>query len=179
MKNLIARSKLVVVGLFMLFWTLSVQAEPVKVGQPAPLFQLKSQDGKLFDLASRRNVGWSVLYFYPKAGTPGCTAQACAFRDAIDIIRKENAEVYGISTDEISALLDFHQKHKLRFDLLSDADAKVTDAYGVKMPVIKIAKRWTFIVDPNLTIRAIDTDVDPVLDAQKVTETLKQLKSAS
>jgi peroxiredoxin Q/BCP len=73
-------------------------------------------------------------------------------------------------------LQSFHLKHKLRFDLLSDPDAKVTEAYDVKMPVIKLAKRWTFIVDPDLMIRSIDDDVDPVIDAQKVTATLKQLQ---
>ena len=86
-------------------------AEPLKVGQTAPDFQLTAQDGSEVNLASRKGVGWTVLYFYPKAGTPGCTAQACAFRDAIQAIRKQNAEVYGISTDEIKALQAFHQQH--------------------------------------------------------------------
>ncbi len=165
------------VALFMLFWINSPMAEPLGVGQPAPVFELKNQEGKTFNLTSRLNKGWTVLYFYPKAGTPGCTTQACGFRNAIEGIRKLNAEVYGISTDETSALQNFHQEHKLRFDLLSDADAKVTEAYGVKMPLINIAKRWTFIVDPHLTIRAIDDDVDPVIDAHKVTSTLQQLQS--
>jgi len=155
----------------------AVQAEALSIGQPAPQFQLKAQDGTEFNLATRKDIGWTVLYFYPKAGTPGCTKQACAFRDAIQVIRNNNAEVYGISTDDVKALLDFHQEHKLTFNLLSDPDAKVTDAYGVKMPVIKIAKRWTFIIDPSLIIRQIDDDVDPALDAKKVAERLKKLQT--
>lgn len=155
----------------------SVGAEPLKVGSQAPQFQLKTQDGGVFDLASRQANGWTVLYFYPKAGTPGCTTQACAFRDAIQAIRNQNAEVYGISTDEVKDLLAFHREHKLTFTLLSDPNAIVTEAYGVKMPVLKMAKRWTFILDPDLTIRQIDDDVDPAMDAQRVADTLKQLQS--
>jgi thioredoxin-dependent peroxiredoxin len=155
----------------------TVQAESLKIGQPAPQFQLKMQDGNEFNLTSRQGQGWTVLYFYPKAGTPGCTKQACAFRDAIAAIRKENAEVYGISTDDVADLLAFHEKHKLSFNLLADPDAKVTEAYGVKMPVVKYAKRWTFIIDPNLVIRQIDDDVDPALDAQRVAESIKKLQT--
>ena len=155
----------------------AVHADGLTVGQPAPLFQLKAQDGSEFNLAARKDIGWTVLYFYPKAGTPGCTKQACAFRDSVQVIRNNNADVYGISTDDVKELLKFHQEHKLTFNLLSDPDAKVTDAYGVKMPVIKMAKRWTFIIDPSLVIRQIDDDVDPALDAQKVAEQLKKLQA--
>lgn len=154
----------------------SVQAGILKIGQPAPQFQLKAHDGSELSLSTRQGNGWTVLYFYPKAGTPGCTTQACAFRDSIQAIHNQNAEVYGISTDEVKSLRDFHQKHKLLFSLLSDPDAKVTDAYGVKMPVLTMAKRWTFIIDPTLVIRHIDDDVDPIMDAPRVVEKLRQLQ---
>ncbi|AMK75191.1 MULTISPECIES: peroxiredoxin [Methylomonas] len=160
-------------------FTLTAQADALQPGQPAPLFQLPSQDGNQISLAARQGKGWTVLYFYPKAGTPGCTTQACAFRDAIKLIRDQNAEVYGISTDDVKDLLAFHQQHKLTFSLLSDQDAKVSEAYGVKMPILNMAKRWTFIVDPNLTIRRIDDDVDPALDAKRVAEMLKQLQASA
>ncbi len=155
------------------------KADALQVGQSAPLFQLQAHDGDSISLAARQGKGWTVLYFYPKAGTPGCTAQACAFRDAIELIRKQNAEVYGISTDAVKDLLAFHQQHKLTFTLLADEDAKISEAYGVKMPFLNMAKRWTFIVDPNLTIRRIDDDVDPALDAKRVAEMLKQLQAAA
>jgi peroxiredoxin Q/BCP len=154
------------------------QADDLKIGEPAPLFQLTAQDGSKVDLAARQGKGWTVLYFYPKAGTPGCTTQACAFRDAIELIHKQNAEVYGISTDEVNDLREFHQKHHLAFTLLSDPDANVTEAYGVKMPVLKMAKRWTFILDPNLIIRQINDNVDPAVDAQQVAESLKKLQAS-
>ena len=152
-------------------------AEKLSVGQPAPLFQLQAQDGSTLDLASRKGKGWTVLYFYPKAGTPGCTTQACAFRDAIKIIRNENADVFGISTDDVEDLQKFHKEHQLKFTLLSDPDAKVTEAYGVKMPVVTVAKRWTFILDPSLVIRQIDDDVDPAMDAMRVAKELQKLQA--
>lgn len=151
-------------------------ADALVVGQQAPNFELMDQDGNRVSLAARQGQGWTVLYFYPKAGTPGCTTEACAFRDAIQSIRNLNAEVYGISTDEVKSLLAFHQKHKLKFSLLADPDAKVTSAYGVKLPILQMAKRWTFLLDPNLIIRQIDEDVDPAMHAQTVAEQLKQLQ---
>ena len=154
-----------------------VKADKLSVGQVAPQFELKSQEGNSIDLASRKDKGWTVLYFYPKAGTPGCTAQACAYRDSISTIRNQNAEVYGISTDSVKDLQSFHQKHKLSFTLLSDEDGTVTEAYGVKMPIVNFAKRWTFIIDPNLVIRYIDADVDPVLDAKNVAYEIGRLKA--
>lgn len=155
----------------------SVQAVELKIGQTAPTFTLYSDDNQTFDLTSRKGQGWTVLYFYPKAGTPGCTKQACAFRDAIELIRQQNAEVYGISTDGVADLQAFRQKHRLNFTLLSDPDAKVTEAYGVKMPILQLAMRWTFIIDPDLKVRHIDDDVDPALDAQRVAERLRQLQT--
>ncbi|QWF72153.1 peroxiredoxin [Methylomonas paludis] len=152
-------------------------AQPLSVGQAAPLFTIKTQDGSDFNLVDRRQQGWTVLYFYPKAGTPGCTTQACAYRDAIQAVRKQNAEVFGISTDGVADLRDFQQKHKLGFTLLSDPGALVTTEYGVKMPVLKMAKRWTFILDPELKVRYIDDNVDPALDALKVADILKNLQA--
>lgn len=148
-----------------------------KVGDTAPAFTLIQHDGQSFSLESRKGKGWTILYFYPKAGTPGCTKQACAFRDAADKIRQQGAEIFGISTDTVDKQATFHKEHRLSFALLADPDAKVTDAYGLKIPVVKMAKRWTFILDPELKIRNIDTKVDPLLDAKNVSETLKNLSA--
>ena len=165
-------------SLFCLLLTFSVRADVLNVGQPAPEFQLSAQDGSEVRLLDRLHKGWTVLYFYPKAGTPGCTTQACAFRDAINVIRQQNAEVYGISTDELNDLLSFYQKHKLSFDLLSDSEGKVAEAYGVKFPLFNLARRWTFIIDPDLVIRQIDDDVDPALDASRVAKSLQRLQAS-
>ena len=147
------------------------------VGDSAPLFKAQRHDGAEFDLAARKG-SWTVLYFYPKAGTPGCTKQACAFRDNIKKIQAQGAEVFGLSADTVAAQKAFHEEHKLGFALLADPDDKIIDQYGSKMFGLSMSKRWTFILDPKLKIRSIDKDVDPVLDAQKVAAKLAELKLA-
>lgn len=151
-------------------------AAPLKVGQDAPDFASVNQANVPFKLSDRKDKGWTVLYFYPKAGTPGCTKQACAFRDAIKPIREQGAEVYGISTDTVADQAKFHAEQKLNFDLLADPEARATEAFGVKMPVMKMAKRWTFILDPKLKVRYINDSVDPVLDAKLVAGELEKLR---
>jgi len=151
-------------------------AEDLNLGNPAPAFKLKTDAGADFDLQSRKG-SWTVLYFYPKAETPGCTKQACAFRDNISQIRKLGAEIFGISADDVEALAKFKLNHNLNFTLLADPGLEVIKAYGTKMPVMNMSQRWTFILDPGLRIRAIEKDVDPVLDAQRVAQTLQQLQS--
>jgi thioredoxin-dependent peroxiredoxin len=154
----------------------SVQAAELKLSEPAPLFVAKTQDGKDFDLKSRKGK-WTVLYFYPKAGTPGCTKQACAFRDNIDKIHAQGAEVYGISADTVAEQAVFHKTYHLNFDLLADPDDHVIDLYGTKMAGKNLSKRWTYIIDPDLNIRAIGKDVDPVIDSEKVANQISQLKA--
>lgn len=155
----------------------AVKAEPVSIGQKAPDFELQTEEGKPFKLSSRQGA-WTVLYFYPKADTPGCTKQACAYRDAIKKIRDENAEVFGVSTDNVASIAAFHKKHHLSFTLLADDGGAVTEAYGVKMPLVNLAKRWTFIVDPQGLIRDINSDVDPASDADTVAARIRTLKQA-
>lgn len=162
--------------IFFLLLPFYLQATQLKVGDQAPLFKTKTQSGADFDLSTRKGQ-WTVLYFYPKADTPGCTKQACAFRDSIKKIRALKAEVYGVSADEVSELSNFHKKHSLNFDLLSDPQGQIIENYGTKMPMIKISKRWTFILNPELKISAIDQDVDPVKDADKVAEKIRSFQN--
>ncbi len=149
----------------------------IEVDKPAPDFTLKTQDGKDFKLADRKGKGWTVLYFYPKADSPGCTAQACAFRDTIKRIQQKNAMLIGISADPQATQKEFHKKHDLNFDLLSDADLKVIDQFGVKAPLVGLAKRWTFILDPNLVVKSIEPNVDPAFDAEWTAETIDELQN--
>ena len=156
--------------------TLSARAETeLKVGDAAPTFKLKDQDGKDFDLASRKGK-WTVLYFYPKAGTPGCTKQACGFRDDIKKIEVLGANVYGISTDTVADQAKFHKEHNLNFTLLADPEAVAVGEYGSKMPAVNMSKRWTYIIGPKLEIREIEKDVDPALDASKVAKKIAELQ---
>ncbi len=154
----------------------NASAADLKIGDPAPNFSAKTQENKDFDLSSQKGH-YTVLYFYPKAGTPGCTKQACAFRDNIQKIKDLGAEVYGISADSVEDQKEFHKKHSLAFTLLADPDDKIINSYGAKMPLLKMSKRWTFVLDSNLVIRAIEKDVDPALDAQKVATLITELKA--
>src|SRR5476651_357621 len=103
---------------------------PLKAGDTAPQFSLPDQDGEQIDLADFQ--GQKVLvYFYPKAMTPGCTVQACGLRDNMDVLKKAGVEVLGISTDKPEKLSRFAEKELLNFTLLSDADHQVAEQFGV------------------------------------------------
>lgn len=155
----------------------AAEVKELKINDPAPLFTAKTQAGASFGLSTRKGK-WTVLYFYPKAGTPGCTKQACAFRDSIKKIRHLGAEVYGISTDTVEDQAKFHKEHRLNFDLLADSDAKISNLYGSKMPVVNVSKRWTYIIDPELKVKNILKDVDPALDSERVASEIATLQSA-
>ena len=158
-----------------LFYWVSFAAD-LKVGDPAPVFLSTTDQGKNFSLSDRKGQ-WSVLYFYPKAETPGCTTQACAFRDSINVIRAESADIFGISGDTVADIAAFHKNHNLNFTLLADPDSKIMDLYGSKMMGLKMSKRWTFIIDPDLKIRNIEKDVDPAKDVLRVAQQIHNLKA--
>ncbi len=153
----------------------NASANNLKLGDPAPLFSAKTHENKDFELSSQKGH-YTVLYFYPKAGTPGCTKQACAFRDNIQKIKDLGTEVYGISADSVEDQMSFHKKHSLAFTLIADPEDKIINSYGTKMPLLKMSKRWTFVLDADLIIRAIAKDVDPALDAQKVVDLITEIK---
>lgn len=161
-----------------LFLGLSPKAQAatdLKVGDPAPTFKAKTDAGEDFDLASRKGK-WTVLYFYPKSGTPGCTTQACAYRDNIKKVQAQGADIFGISADDVAAQAKFKKSHQLNFTLLADPNDDVINLYGSKMPVMSMSKRWTFIIDPELKIRSIEKDVDPAVDALKTAEKIASFK---
>ncbi len=147
----------------------------LKVGDKAPTFKLKTQAGQNFDLNERKGL-WTVLYFYPKADTPGCTKQACAFRDNLSQVKELGAEVFGISVNTQEEQKKFHEKHKLNFTLLADADGKVGERYGAKTSEARMSRRWTFIIGPQLDVMDIDRDVDPVSNPERVVTRLKSLQ---
>jgi peroxiredoxin Q/BCP len=150
-------------------------AADLELNNPAPTFKLQTHEGKTFELESRKGK-WTVLYFFPKAETPGCTKQACAFRDSIKKIRSLDAEVFGVSVNSVADQAAFHKNHNLNFILLADDKSEVAKLYGSKMPILTMSKRWTFIIDPELHIKNIDKDVDPIMDAAKVAKKIAELK---
>ena len=148
----------------------------LKVGQKAPDFTVmddKGQKVKLADLKGKK----VVLYFYPKDDTPGCTKEACAFRDGIDKIKKRGAVVLGVSADSVESHKKFKSKFDLNFPLLADSDKKMIEAYGVWKEKSMYGKRYmgiertTFVIDENGKIAHIfpkvkvDQHYDEVLEA--------------
>ena len=101
------------------------------VGNNAPAFSLKNQDGETIKLSDFKGKQHVVLYFYPKAMTPGCTTQACGIRDSKTKLKNQDAVVLGVSPDTVARLVKFREKEKLNFDLLSDPDHALADKYGV------------------------------------------------
>ena len=147
----------------------------LRPGVQAPSFEAQDQTGKLIRLADFKGTQTVVLYFYPKDGTPGCTAQACSLRDGYRAIQATGSVVIGVSADDIKSHATFAAKYELPFSILADPDKKIIDAYGVKMPVIGVAKRWTFIIDKQGVIRHIISDVDTKHHDEQVLAQLKGL----
>ena len=163
--------------LLMMLLSSSTVAE-LKTGEPAPGFELADQYNKTHRLADYRGK-WLVLYFYPKDDTPGCTTEACHFRDDIIRIREMNAEVLGVSIDDIESHAKFAEKHGLPFPLLSDSDARVAKSYGslFSLGPIKIAKRHSFIIDPEGNIAKMYRDVKPDGHSDEIIHDLKLLQN--
>lgn len=126
-----------------------VAAKP-KVGEVAPAISLQDQNGKNVNLADYKGK-WVVVYFYPKDETPGCTTQACEFRDNIFAYRNAGAQVLGVSVDDVESHRKFAENHGLPFPLLADASHEVATRYGVltKFGQNVVASRETFLIDPN------------------------------
>src|SRR3974390_1426048 len=110
---------------------ISTAAAP-KAGDVAPLIEGKDQDGKNWKLADTTGKKIVLLYFYPKDDTPGCTKEACGFRDRIADLKKDNVEVIGVSFDSAESHQKFLSKYSLNFPLLADTDGKIADEYGVR-----------------------------------------------
>jgi thioredoxin-dependent peroxiredoxin len=150
---------------------------PPQVGAPAPALQGQTHDGAAFDLAARKG-SWTVLYFYPRDGTPGCTKQACAFRDATKKLQALGVTIYGISRDSKESHQKFIAEHRLPFALISDTDGTITKAWGVS-GAFGMSKRWTFVIDPALVVRDVQRDVDPAVNAEQVAASVKALQDAA
>lgn len=115
-----------------------------------------------------------VLYFYLRDATPGCTAEACAFRDAWDRLQARGAIVLGVSTDDIESHRAFAEEHALPFALLADTDEAIARAYGVPVR-LGYAKRMTFLIDAQGILRRVFEDVDPAVHVDEVLAALAEL----
>ena len=163
--------------LVLLFVFLSVPlyaGEQPMEGSDAPSFKLQDQNGDWHTLESYRGQ-WLAIYFYPKDDTPGCTKEACNFRDNIYAFKAINAAVVGISVDDVESHKEFSEKYKLPFTLLADSDYKATTAYGVlkDYKLLKLASRQSFLVDPDGKIAKHYADVDPDNHTEEVLTDIK------
>lgn len=146
----------------------------------APEFSLKDSEGTTHSLSQYAGK-WLVVYFYPKDDTPGCTVEACAFRDARDDLAALGASIVGISADDASSHEKFKAKHTLNFTLLSDPDHKAIEAYGAwgkKMFGREGILRKTFIIDPNGMVVKVYGRVTPLGHGVQLVRDLQQLQSA-
>jgi len=150
------------------------------VGKPAPDFNLPDQNGKQHSLEDFRGK-WLVLYFYPKDDTPGCTQEACAFRDDLNQVTELGAQVVGVSVDDTASHAVFAKKYNLPFPLLADKTTEVAERYGALMNLlfIKVARRYTFLIDPQGNIGKIYLSVETSRHSKDVIEDLKKLTMES
>jgi peroxiredoxin Q/BCP len=154
------------------------------VGEPAPDFELPDQDGNPVRLSDLRG-GPVVLYFYPKADTPGCTTQACGIRDHRADYDAAGATVLGVSPDPVKAVKKFHDKQALGFTLLADSDHAVAEQYGVWVEKSMYGRtymgnaRATFIIDGEGVVRHVIPKASPKTHDEVVLEALGDLKTAA
>ena len=130
-------------------------ARGVQAGDKAPDFTLPAQTGEPVRLSDRFGEHVVVLYFYPKDETPGCTKEACAFRDSHEVFAEAGAEVIGVSSDSVDKHASFAGHHKLPFTLLSDQDGKVRKSYGVPALLGVLPGRVTYVIDGTGTVRHV------------------------
>ena len=143
------------------------------IGTPAPAFRLQDQHEVWVSLAEQRGK-WLVVYFYPMDQTPGCTAEACEFRDNILAYRKLGVNVLGISVQDVASKKEFAAKHSLPFSVLADADKSVAKAYGV-LSMMGYARRDTFVIDPQGRIARHYIEVDPKTHSRQLLADLQGL----
>ncbi len=152
-------------------------SELPQVGQSAPDFSVEDQNGHMQRLEDYHGK-WLVLYFYPKDETPGCTAEACAYRDDIQKLHALGAGVVGVSIDDASSHAEFAEHHHLPFPLLADKDGTVSRHYGSERNLlgVKIARRNTFIIDPEGRIAKVYESVDAASNPAQVIADLTEMK---
>ncbi|MGE5402715.1 MAG: peroxiredoxin [Ignavibacteriales bacterium] len=151
----------------LLFSVFGGNAQDLKEGQKAPDFTLPDAYGKTYTLSSYQGKSPVIVYFYPKAGTPGCTKEACGIRDNLSKFREKHIPVLGVSVDSKEKIKEFIDEYKLNFPLLSDENKATAKAYGV-LNKLGMANRITFIVDKNGKISNIIRNVDVNTHSEEV-----------
>ncbi|MEM9071903.1 MAG: peroxiredoxin [Myxococcota bacterium] len=146
---------------------------PTEAHRRAPAFSLPDQTGAERSLSDMEGK-IVILYFYPRDATPGCTVEACAFRDAWGRLEDAGAQVLGVSTDDVESHAAFADEHGLPFPLLADVDAEVASSYGVTMRG-NMTMRTTFLIDQSGVIRRVWEQVDPAVHVDEVLAAIAEL----
>lgn len=165
--------KIIVTGLIVM---LSLFSLALKQGDTVPDFKAKNQDGIEVSLSQFKGKP-VLLYFYPKDDTPGCTKEACQFRDKYSDFKKLGVVIFGISKQDEKSHQKFIKKHKIPFDLLIDSDGAIAESLGVEtMPIIGFHKRQSVLIGPDGKMAKFYDSVDPDKTADEVMKDLKELK---
>jgi peroxiredoxin Q/BCP len=168
-------ANLLVIG-SILFSTAAAYAAVPKAGDIAPLFAGQDQDGKTVKLNSFIGKKIVLLYFYPKDNTPGCTKEACGFRDRMSGLQTNNVEVIGVSFDSAESHKKFIADYKLNFRLLSDPDGKIIDAYEVRVVGRKMARRVSFLIGLDGKIVHVTDAGNPDIHFNEMKDAIAGLK---
>jgi thioredoxin-dependent peroxiredoxin len=168
---------MVVIAAGIAAWFYYLKRAPLQPGQLAPDFRLSDQHGRILTLADFRGR-WLALYFYPKDDTPGCTRQACGFRDDLDKLKALGAEVVGVSVDTVQSHAGFASKFDLPFPLLADATCETAARYQslINLGIVKFARRNTFLIDPTGNIVKVYESASARHNSSEVANDLQQLK---
>lgn len=129
----------------------NAQGAPLDIGSSLPSAQATLDSGETIDLSEAGATGYTLVYFYPKANTPGCIKQACSLRDAYEVLRNKNVTVYGVSKDSIRSQKSFKETYSLPFDLIADSDSTVIDAFGVPKK-LGFASRQAFLFKDGVLV---------------------------
>jgi len=146
------------------------------VGDLAPPVTAKDQDGKEWSLKDALKKHLVLLYFYPKDDTPGCTKEACGFRDRIGDLQKQGVEVIGVSFDSAASHNKFISKYSLNFPLLVDTDGKIADAYGARMAGRNMARRVSFLINRDGKIAHVTDNMSADAHLTEMQEAIEKLK---
>jgi peroxiredoxin Q/BCP len=154
----------------------SLRALALTPGQPAPAFTGKTQTGKTVKLADFAGH-FLLVYFYPKDDTPGCTKEACAFRDRYAEFKKEKIEILGVSRQDAASHIKFKEKYHLPFDLLTDENGDLTEMFGIgTMPGFGFSKRKSVLIGPDGSVVKFFEDVDPGKHTEEVLAAVRSVR---
>jgi peroxiredoxin Q/BCP len=154
---------------------INAQAEPLAVGALAPEITASDENGQAVHFGEVYRRGLTLVYFYPKASSPGCTAQACSLRDGIADLSTDGVTVLGVSHDTEESQKKFKERNHLPFTLIADHDGKVIEAFGVPTIILGIAKRQSFLIkDGKVVWRSLKAET--AKHAEEVRKAVASLK---